>query len=135
MKKPDIHQGGIYLVKEDLEIAHDMHRGGDREKGLCTLRKVIIPAGELLEMRYWSPAHFRDVNNQYFPVDDSQLNKLEHIAEIHDAVFRRNIADLYDILRLCLYKEVKKGGIYHTNKAWLERSRIMQEHFKGVYTK
>lgn len=128
-----VHQGGIYLVKEDLEIAHDMHRGGERN-GAVSLRKVIIPAGEILEMRYHSPAHFRDVMNQYFPVDDSQLHKLEHVAEILEPVFRENVADLYDILRLRLYKEVDHRS-RRTNVAWMERSKVMQKHFEGVYTR
>jgi len=130
----NIHQGGIYLVTEDLYIAYDMHRGGDRE-GFYTLRKVIIPAGELLEMRFFAPAHFRDVNNQYFPVDDSQLCKLEHIAEILEPVRTNNIASLYDILRLRLYTEVRRDNTYHTNVAWLDRGKMIGEHFKGVYTK
>lgn len=127
-----VHQGGIYLVKEDLEIAYDMHRGGDRRA--VSLRKVIIPAGELLEMRYHSPAHFRDVMNQYFPVDDSQLHKLEHVAEILEPVFRENVADLYDILRLRLYKEVDPRE-RRTNIAWMAREKMMQAHFTGVYTR
>lgn len=127
-----VHQGGIYLVKEDLEIAHDMHRGGDRKA--VSLRKVIIPAGELLEMRYHSPAHFRDVMNQYFPVDDSQLHKLEHVAEILEPVFRENVADLYDILRLRLYTEIDRRE-RRTNVAWMAREKMLQQHFAGVYTR
>lgn len=133
-KEHNIHQGGIYLVTEEVHIAYDMHRGGERRGNFCSLRKVIIPTGELLEMRYFSPAHFRDVNNQYFPIDDSQLHKLQHVAEILEQVMWENVADLYDILRLRLYKEVAHGH-RDTNVAWMERSKMMQEHFKGVYTK
>lgn len=127
-----VHTGGIYLVKEDIEIAFDMYRGGERGK-FATLRKVIIPAGELLEMRYWSPAHFRDVNNQYFPLDDSQLHKIEHVGEILEDVRFQNRADLYDILRLRLYKEVDWKGRLTAN-AWCDRSKMIINHFKGVYT-
>lgn len=137
MKKETlVHQGGIYLVKEDLYIAFDMHRigVGGRKHDACTLRKMVIPAGELLEMRYFSPAHFRDINNHYFPLHNDQLWKLEHVAEILPEVFRANIAELYDILRLSLYTEVKKDCTRHTNIAWMKRALKLKEHFDGVYT-
>ena len=129
-----VHRGGIYLVKEDITIAHDMHRGGERKGTFITLRKVIIPAGELLEMRYHSPAHFRDLMNQYFPVDDLQLHKLEHVAEILPEVKFENVAELHDILRLRLYKEVQRGP-RTTNIAWMDRTSTLQKHFEGTYTR
>lgn len=129
-----IKHGGIYLVTKDLYIAYDMHRGGERKHTATSLRKVVIPKGELLEFRYFSPAHFRDINNHYFPVDDSQLHKLEHVANILDEVKSNNIADLYDILRLQLYKAVVYNN-RKANEAWRERAQTLIAHFKGVYTR
>lgn len=131
MKQNDIKHGHIYLVEEDVYIAKQLENGKEG------IRTMIIPKGELLEFRYFSPAHFRDVYNNYFPIDDRQLNKLKPVAKIWEKVVFNNIAELRDILRLCLYDQLEKTNKRVVNVAFIDRANALKKHFdeKEVYTR
>lgn len=127
----EIKHGCIYLTTEDVYVAIATEKHG--------LRTMIIPQGELLEFRYFSPAHFRDLNNHYFPIDDKQLDKLEPVAQIWDKVVFANTANLEDILRLRLYDDIGARNLdtWRVNKIYLERANTLKAHFEKleVYTR
>lgn len=122
------NNGGLYRVEKDLEVAFSDSRYKTSD-GKVMLRKMIIPKGEILEFRYYSPAHFRDVYNHYFPIHESQYDRLIHVATVLEEVTFTNMADLSDILSLRLYKRVEINArflpVINPN---------LKEHFKGVYT-
>ena len=126
--EPKFKQHFLYEVIGDIEIAYKMD-GKFMNKELEPIRKMIIPQGEILEFRYYSPAHFRDVFNHYFVVDESQEHKLIEVAEIWENVAFANKANLYDILRLCLYNRTdKKNGPTDLPV----RPHSITKHFEGV---
>lgn len=118
---------GIYLVKEDVYIADP---NWNNKKGTAP-RVVIIPEGELLEFRFFSPAHFRDMENNYFPISDNQLKKIEHVAEIWDRVFFNNNASLKEVLTLKLYDEDKSFKNQVANM-FTSRGIKLKEHLEKL---
>lgn len=131
-----IKHGYIYLVLEDIYIAQKANKSPSAQGDEVGIRTVIIPRGELLEFRYFTPAHFRDVYNNYFPVDDRQLGKLKAVAKIWEKVNSQNNADLKDILRLSLYDQVEKTNTRVVNIAFMERAKELKRHLddREVYT-
>ena len=132
-----IKHGHIYLVLEDIYIAQRANKSPAAKGAEVGIRTVIIPRGELLEFRYFSPANFRDIYNNYFPVDDRQLHKLKAVAKIWEKVGFNNNADLEDILRLSLYDQLEKTNTRVVNIAFMERANELQRHLeeKEVYTR
>lgn len=123
----------IYLVNEDVYIAEPANKSRKAVGSEVGIRTVIIPKGELLEFRYFSPAHFRDIYNNYFPIADSQLHKLIPVAEIWEKVGRQNNADLLDILRLSLYDELGENkSIRRTNRLFFDRANEIKEHLEQL---
>ena len=128
-----IKHGHIYLVEEDIYIAQRANKSPGAKGAEIGIRAVIIPKGELLEFRYHSPAHFRDIYNNYFPVDDRQLGKLKAVAEIWEKVVRQNQAELGDILRLCLYDELEYNrGVRVVNSVYLDRANALKSHLERL---
>lgn len=127
IKSAKFKQGFLYEVLEDIEIAFKIE-GKFMNKDLQPIRKMIIPKGEILEFRYYSPAHFRDVFNHFFVVDESQEHKLKEVAQIWENVFFSNKCDLHDILRLSLYKRTDE----QKNMTNLPVRPPLEEHFEGV---
>lgn len=128
METQQPRHGYLYQVTKELEVNFEMLQNQKTDdKSLKCYRKIIIPVGEVLEFRYWSPAHFRDIYNNYFPLHDSQLDRIIEVAEIYPQVCSVNQAHLHDILRLHLYTSVK--GQPYT----LPIQPDLSEHFKNVY--
>lgn len=126
MSENIVKQGYIYLVTEDVYVSLGLKEGSDHPAGA---RVVIIPKGELLEMRYFSPAHFRDVYNNYFAIHTDQLGKLKVVAKIMEPVKFKNRAHLHDILRLGLYEDVERQN---TQELFDQRSKNIIEHFTSL---
>lgn len=131
MQEAQFKQHFLYEVTEDIEIAYRLD-GKFMTKDIPAIRKLIIPRGEILEFRYYSPANFRDVFNHYFAVHESQEHKLKEIARIWENVAFANRVSLYDIIRLGLYERTD----IKINRTDLSvRPSNIEEHFKGVYYK
>ena len=70
-------------------------------------RRVLIEAGEFIEMRYQSPWHFRCIDNVYAAAEDDEItSNCEYFATVKEDVRFRNRANLKEILENELY-EVK----------------------------
>lgn len=67
-------------------------------------RRTLLNNGEYIEIRYFSPCHFRTTDNLYFSTESENIQKhCTPVGYIWGNVDSANTAQLSDIVRLGLY--------------------------------
>ena len=94
--KHRINSGYLYLVKKQMIT--------NAKKGK---RRAVIEEGEIVEFRFYHPANFRTIENEYFAVDEDVFeNSVVPYAEILEVIRSRNKNTLKQILDAELYKRL-----------------------------
>lgn len=95
-KEKSAHGGQIWKCIKECRT--------NKDKG----RRVIIEEGEVVEFRYWSPANFRTIKEEYFAVErEDFFAHFVHIGNVFENIRSRNKNTLKQIIDAELYEPVK----------------------------
>jgi len=69
-------------------------------------RRVVVEKGEMVEFRFWHPAHFRTHDGLYLEVSENEFHKnFSYVGDIFDEVRWKNRHTTKQILDCKLYNE------------------------------
>ena len=113
--------GTIWLVNKDFHARETSTSNNEVHE-----RKVLIEKGEIIEFRYESERHFRDMYNKYWVVDTNTWNECcLKIGKIWEKVRFGNKATLKEIWQLNLFDENK--DIMKIYREWKEKEEKESE--------
>lgn len=96
-----IEQGQLYKVVTDNFVTT-----GKNNK---IKRKVFLGKGEIIEIRYPYPWHFRTEDDNYFHAEPEMIEQnCELLGTIYEPVFFANKAKLAEIVSIQLYSKPKR---------------------------
>jgi hypothetical protein len=98
LKEEDIGSGKLYRCIKEIGALNRTVGENDFQ------RKQLIEVGEVVEFRFWSPANFRTIDEQYMTLSKEDfIEHFEYFAEIFNEVRNANKCSTKQIIDCQLY--------------------------------